>query len=657
MQAAPPKLQPECIGHYQVLEMLGAGGMGVVYKALDRRLNRTVALKFLAEDDIGREDRQQLLREARAASALDHANIGTIYSVEESEDGRPFLVMAFYDGEALSDRLRRGPLTHEHTINIGCQVARGLQHAHRHGIVHRDIKPSNVIITGDGVAKIVDFGLARRSTPTATTQSGNISGTLAYMSPEQALGDAVDARTDIWSLGVMLYQMLTGRLPFSEGNAGAVLRAVLQSPPAPAEGVPDELRMVLYRALAKDPAARYQSCGDLLQEIERCAPKERERATSVSRWKMRQLLRMAVWPAAGNGVSRLAWATAVLVLIAASVMTTVLLVRQRGATAKPGGSASKHQPDPKAAEAVAKAEPIKHGTHEQRRIARTYFEQAIGIDPEYAEAYAGLADFYWSAPDMPPREAMPHAKKNIQEALRLDPELPQAHTTQASIFFYGEFDWQKAEGEYRRIVKLSPNDPDGHNMYSIFLATMGRSQESLIQAQRVRALEPNSVRSRTIVGWSYYYSRRFPEAEAECKSALEIDPRNPIAFECMGVAGLGLGNAKEAIDACRRAIELTRDAARMVCLARAYAMAHRNAEARRILSLLLADRKKGYLPASLIARVYAALGDKAEAFAWLDTAYAERDSYLVRLKVDESFDPLRLDPRFEQVLSRVGLSG
>ena len=260
----------ERIGNYQILGKVGAGGMGVVYKALDLKLERTVALKFLPHDlGVGEVQKEQFLREAKAASAFDHTNIGVIHGLEESGDGQLFIVMAYYEGETLAQKIRRGFLPASEAADIAIQMTRGLAEAHARNIVHRDIKPSNVIITSQNVAKIVDFGLARVFSTPSATQSLGIAGTVAYMSPEQALGESVDQRSDIWSLGVVLAEMLTGKHPFQRDTLPSVMVAMMNQPPEPMEGVPAELQQIIYRALAKDPANRYQSCKELLAGLEK----------------------------------------------------------------------------------------------------------------------------------------------------------------------------------------------------------------------------------------------------------------------------------------------------------------------------------------------------------------------------------------------------
>ena len=260
----------ERIGDFQILEKLGAGGMGVVYKATDLRLERTVALKFLpTELSVEPNEKELLAREAKAASALDHTNIGVIHGLEETPDGKLFIVMGFYDGETLAAKIRRGPLPLGATLDIACQVARGLSEAHTRHIVHRDIKPSNIIITGRGVAKIVDFGLARVINSASSQQSIRTSGTAAYMSPEQAMGKSLDHRTDVWSLGVVMVEMATGARPFGGENITGLMWEILNHPPALMDNLPPELKPIIYRALAKDPGQRYANCEAMLVDLER----------------------------------------------------------------------------------------------------------------------------------------------------------------------------------------------------------------------------------------------------------------------------------------------------------------------------------------------------------------------------------------------------
>ncbi|MBN1504776.1 MAG: serine/threonine protein kinase, partial [Candidatus Eisenbacteria bacterium] len=259
------------VSHYRVLEKLGEGGMGVVYKAQDTKLERLVALKFLAPE-LTRDPsaRDRFIHEAKAASALDHPNICTVHEIDEA-DGQTFIAMACVDGQTLRHRLGSGPLKLDEAVDIAAQVAQGLQEAHEKGVVHRDVKSSNIMLTPKGQVKIMDFGLAKLAGGPRVTKTGTSVGTAAYMSPEQAQGEAVDQRTDIWSLGVIIYEMVTGRLPFAGDYEQSVVYSILNEAPEPItavrSGVPMELERIVGKALEKEPKRRYQRAEDLLVDL------------------------------------------------------------------------------------------------------------------------------------------------------------------------------------------------------------------------------------------------------------------------------------------------------------------------------------------------------------------------------------------------------
>ena len=268
-------MEGQTVSHYKVLEKLGGGGMGVVYKALDTKLNRAVALKFLPPE-LTRDDeaRQRFVQEAQAASALDHPNICTVYDIDSTPDGQLFIAMAFYDGETLKKRIEHGPLPVDEALDVAIQIAQGLKRAHEARIVHRDIKPANLIVTTDGTVKIVDFGIAKLTGQTALTQTGLILGTMAYMSPEQLAGDDVDQRTDLWALGVVLYEMLTGQRPFRGEPATALMSAILNDTAKPVREIrtdlPGTLSEIVSRCLQKKRDHRYESAAALQNDLKGC---------------------------------------------------------------------------------------------------------------------------------------------------------------------------------------------------------------------------------------------------------------------------------------------------------------------------------------------------------------------------------------------------
>jgi eukaryotic-like serine/threonine-protein kinase len=279
------------VSHYRILERLGGGGMGEVYKCEDLRLKRIVALKFLPEtltrDQLAKE---RFMLEAQTASSLDHRNICTIHEIDETEEGQLFIVMACYDGETLKSRIERRRPAVDEAIEIAIQVAEGLGQAHHRGIVHRDIKPANIMVTSDGTAKIVDFGLAKLDRQATLTTEGTLLGTVAYMSPEQARGYAIDQTTDIWSLGVVLYEMLAGQRPFRSDFDQGIIYGIVNDEPEPVSalqtGIPPGLDGIVAKALAKRTADRYQSMAELIVDLRMLradATATRSVTTTVSR--------------------------------------------------------------------------------------------------------------------------------------------------------------------------------------------------------------------------------------------------------------------------------------------------------------------------------------------------------------------------------------
>lgn len=262
------------ISHYKIVEKLGEGGMGVVYKAEDLKLKRTVALKFLPPElTRDPEAKERFTHEAQAASALEHPNICNIHEIGETDDGRSFIVMACYEGETLKDKIEGGPLPFKNAVDLAIQIGQGLEKAHGKNIVHRDIKPANVIITDDGIAKILDFGLAKLRGRTVLTKTGTTLGTVTYMSPEQVRGDEIDQRSDIWSLGVVLYEMITGVVPFKGEYENAIQYSILNVPPEAItglrSGIPLEVERIVNKCLEKDKAYRYQHIDELLTDLRR----------------------------------------------------------------------------------------------------------------------------------------------------------------------------------------------------------------------------------------------------------------------------------------------------------------------------------------------------------------------------------------------------
>jgi serine/threonine protein kinase/Flp pilus assembly protein TadD len=285
--------------HYKILEKIGEGGMGVVYRAEDTKLRRVVALKFLPQELVkDSEAKERFVQEAQAAAALDHPNICTVHEIEEA-NGQTFIAMAYIEGQSLKEIISAGPMGIDRAVNIAIQIAEGLQEAHKKGVIHRDIKPANIMLTEKGLARIMDFGLAKLSWGVDLTKTATVMGTVAYMSPEQAKGDTVDSRTDIWSFGAMLYEMLIGERPFKSQHNHAILHSVLYEDPVPIgklkRDLPVEVERIITKCMHKEPKDRYPDMESLLKDL-KSIPQEDRSDTSLVETSVEKLPSIAVLP-------------------------------------------------------------------------------------------------------------------------------------------------------------------------------------------------------------------------------------------------------------------------------------------------------------------------------------------------------------------------
>jgi serine/threonine protein kinase/tetratricopeptide (TPR) repeat protein len=785
----------QTISHYRVLEKIGAGGMGEVYRAHDVQLGRDVALKVLPAQLLADDSaRKLLIREARTASSLNHPNICTVHDVGET-GGRNYIVMEYVKGRPLSELIGEGGLPKEKVVRYGEQISDGLEHAHEHGVIHRDLKTSNIMITPEGRAKVLDFGLARRQSiervadQTRSEDSypdeGTGAGTMHYTAPEVFRGEPTDARSDIWALGVVLYEMTAGQRPFDGKTAYELSSHILHDQPKelPATVTP-VLRAVIEKCLTKSPTERYQRAGEVRAAlgavgIQTPTPQSPMIAVAEAATPLRDRRRLIImtgavgafllliagwrfatqkWKPGGSGTEpihslavlpldnlsrdpaeeyfadgmteelttqlaqisglrvtsrtsamkykdskksllEIAKALGVDAVVEGSVMRSgdqvritaqliqastdkhlwaksyegdardVLGLQQKVAHAVADGVKVQLTPqeetrltvsrpvNPAAHDAYLKGNYLNKGTGAQQRKAKEYFEEAIRIDPNYAPAYAGLADYYWSSLDLRPRDSMPKAKENAVKALELDPDLAQAHTELAAIHFFGDWDWSGAEKEFQRALELNPSEAESHRYYSFFLAALGRGNEALAESRKAQNLDPLSISTQVTAGFVLYYVREFDKAIEQCRKALELDPNSAGAYDCLGSSYLAEGKYEEAIAASEKASNLSNDdPQRLVGLGRAYALADRKSDALRVLERLRQLSRRAYVPPYFFATICAAMDQREEALGWLDSAYLARDVFLVWLKVDSGVDRLRDEARFQQLLRRVGFT-
>jgi len=310
---------------------------------------------------------------------------------------------------------------------------------------------------------------------------------------------------------------------------------------------------------------------------------------------------------------------------------------------------------PAAYDAYLKGRYYSHqGTERDWQQARQYFERAAQIDPNYASAYAGLADYYWSTDALPPRVAMPKAKQYALKALEIDPNLAEAYTSLGAVRFFADWDWSEAERDFKRALELNPGYVEAHRMYSTYLSAVGRSEEALAESRRSQDLDPRSPAARVTAGWALYYARRYDRAVEECGQILDWKPDFAGAHDCLGLSYLAKKIYEKAVAECQKAVDLSgNDLNRAVDLARAQAVAGNKAAARKALNELHARATRSYVPPSLFAQIHLSLGEKKQGLAWLQTAYTDRDLYMAWLKVHPAFDSVRSDPAFQDLLRRL----
>lgn len=789
------------ISHYRLLRKIAEGGMGEVYLAEDLVLHRKVAIKFLSpklNDD--EQARKRLLKEAKAAAQLDHPNVCAIYEVSE-EAGVSFIAMQYVDGETLASKNLTKPPSFSEAVNIAIQVTDALADAHAHGILHRDIKPENIIIGPKEHVKVLDFGLAKKleddfvepdaDTLSLVSQSGALIGTVPYMSPEQVRAEKLDGRSDIFSIGTVLYEMLSGRQPFKFRNPAQSIAAILTSNPQSLKSfrsdVPAELERVVLKCLEKDKERRYQSARELLVDLKKV---ERGLRSDLPGRTTEDLYSAdaRVW----QRMPFVRWLIAALVTAAILVPAAWYLIGSRGSghnqppnetinsiavlpfkneTADPeveylcdgltesllnnlsqlpnmkviARNSAFHYLgrtiDPKtvgrelnvqalligrvvrrgddyridmeivdvtdnsrlwgqrydhslldllstqgemiksvlarlrpqlggAPDDLAKRNPNNTETYElylkgryywNKRTAEgiakavDYFQQAIHKDPDYALAYAGLADAYLLNSVLPPLDTAARAREAALKALSLDNNLAEAHTSMGFINARYDWKWPEAEREYLRALELNPNYSVAYYFYADYLSIMGNRTEALEVLKKAQQLDPLSVVISSDIGANLFFDRQYDRASEQLQKSIEWDQSYWQSHYWLGLVYQQQLRYEDSIKELQKAAQLSGERpSALAMLGYAYALSGKKGKARQILSRLNEiSNRRNVLPTN-IAVVYFGLDDIDNGFKWLDKSYKDHDPSLVLIRLLPFFDKVRQDLRFSALTRSMG---
>jgi serine/threonine-protein kinase len=539
------------LSHYRIVEEIGAGGMGVVYRAHDDRLDRDIALKVLPPGTVlDSATRKRFRKEALMLSKLNHPNIATVHDFD-TQDGTDFLVEELIEGLSLDAMLASGPLTEREIINLGSQLAEGLAAAHEHGVIHRDLKPANIRVTPDARLKILDFGLAvilrGEVSPNAVTESLSetkaLAGTLPYMAPEQLLGGKLDARADIWAVGCVLYEMATGRRPFL-GSGPALTDAILhQSPPAVSEVNPrlsPALDAVIQKCLDKDRQKRYLSGREIAVDLQRAL------STPVL------------------GGARLQWRRWFLALLGVAAITAILaggiqlepILRRSFSARQPPRLTAQGQVVPHESYLAGLKQLERWDKPGNLDSAINLFAQAVKADPGFALGFSALAEAYWAEYRLDHNSRwIDEAEAMCRRAAALNSQLPAVYVTLARIH-NGKGQYNLALQEIQQALKLAPRDADALLGEAAVYASMGRDDLAESIYQKAAALRPQQWGGYYELGAFYYRHQRYSDAATAFERALAITPDNAMVHATLGGMMQLLRKDPEAEEHLKRSIEL-----------------------------------------------------------------------------------------------------
>jgi serine/threonine protein kinase len=563
------------LSHYNVLADLGAGGMGVVYRAHDTRLDRDVAIKVLPTDrPLSQTARRRFQREAMAASALNHPNIITIYEVN-SEGDTDFIVMEYVRGATLSSVLKKRKLELSEALRYCIQIADALTKAHAAGIIHRDLKPGNIMVTEDGLIKVLDFGLAKfnpsmaagdneitdaeRTNQFTLTQPGAVTGTVAYMSPEQARGDTVDARSDIFSFGIVMFEMFSGHLPFMGPNSIALLHNLHFSPPRDLTqmrpDVPKPLVSLISRMLEKKTEKRVQTMSEVAMELRRGAV---GLVDGPLTWHPSEAtIDLARSPSPRGLSTKHMWmAAALFVLLILAGIGSWRWLKKPKAT-QPAAVQTTPVEDNAYALYRRAREDLDHSDRDgDVDAAIKVLERAVQLDPQSAASYAALSEAYNHKNTFNPDPQWTKlASESANKAVSLDNYLAAGHVS-LGMSKMSDGDSTEAEKQFRTAIDLDPKSAIPHRDLGLLYDKTGKPDQAAEELKRALQLDPNDWKTYLAMGLDAYQAGRYKEAAAAWEMALKLEPDNVPALRNLGAVYHSMGRDDDAVAALQHALEI-----------------------------------------------------------------------------------------------------
>jgi len=660
------------VSQYRILAKLGRGGMGEVYLAEDEKLGRKVAIKFLPPDVATDEHaKQRLLREARTAATLDHPNICAIYEIGQEAE-YSFIVLQYIEGQTLAAKLKSHLPDMPEALAIAEQVAEALKEAHTRGVIHRDIKPENIMLTTRSQVKVLDFGLAKLindpsetsgNTATMLSVPGMVLGTVPYMSPEQVRGEELDARTDIFSFGIVFYELLSGRRPFEAKSTAELISAILMADPPPMTfSNPGHLgssaERLIRKCLEKNPALRYQSMADLIGDLQQI---RREPETG-------HFAQTAIMTSAQQTAPAKRWlrgkkleAVVAAVILAVAGATYLLSLRTPKAAARPAALSA----NPAAYDNYVRGKVnVSSENRENNEAAIQFFERAIAQDPNFAAAYAELARAYtikarYFAATTEQKKLNEDAEVAVDKALAMDPNLAEGHFARGLLLWTPskKFPHEQAVQAYKRAIELNPNFDEAHHQLGFVYLHIGLLDKAWSEIQKTLAIKPDNTMARYRLGVIHMCRGQYQEAFQFFNSTpLEQNPALLGFYKPNALFRLGrTEEASALVDQVLKTYPKDQGGAVTSVKAMLLAKAGQQREAEATIQHAI-DIGRGYAhfhhTSYNIASAYALMNQSDSAVKWLQVTADEGFPCYPLFQGDVNLDSLRKDPKFVAFLAQ-----